>query len=154
MKARIIGLAMALLFVSNAVCAAQTTHIGTWKLNEAKSHLRKGAPKNMVVVYEAAGEKIKVIVDGVDGDGAFTHNEWIGKFDGHDYAVTGDPTADTRAYRRVNSRTLALINKKDGKITMTGRIVLSSDGRSRTVTTTSKDSKGRGFTNIAVYDKQ
>ena len=154
MKPRIIGLAVALLFVSAAVCAAQTAHMGTWKLNEAKSHFSKGASKNMTVVYETAGEEIKVTVDGVDGDGAFRHNEWIGKFDGKDYAVTGDPTADTRAYRRLNSRTLALTNKEDGKITTTGRIVVSPNGRSRTVTTTTRDSMGRRVTNIAVYDKQ
>src|SRR5688572_23306457 len=112
MKPRIIGLGVVLLFVSAGVCAAQTAHMNTWKLNEAKSHFSKGASKNMIVVYETAGEEIKVTVDGVDGDGAFTHNEWIGKFDGKDYAVTGDPTADTRAYRLLNSHTLALINKK------------------------------------------
>jgi hypothetical protein len=128
--------------------------MNTWKLNEAKSHFSKGASKNMIVVYETAGEEIKVTVDGVDGDGAFTHNEWIGKFDGKDYAVTGDPTADTRAYRLLNSHTLALTNKKDGKITTTGRIVVSPNGRSRTVTTTTRDSKDRRVTNIAVYDKQ
>lgn len=154
MKPRIIGLGVALLLVSAGVCAAQMAHMNTWKLNEAKSHFSKGASKNMIVVYETAGEEIKVTVDGVDGDGAFTHNEWIGKFDGKDYAVTGDPTADTRGYRLLNSHTLALINKKDGKITTTGRIVVSPNGRSRTVTTTTRDSKGRRVTNIAVYDKQ
>ena len=153
MKPCIIGLAIVLLFVSAAVCAAQTAHLGTWKLNEARSHFSKGASKNVIVVYETAGDEIKVTVDGVDGDGAFTHNEWTGKFDGKDYAVKGDPNTDTRAYRRLNSRTLALTNKKDGKITTTGRIVVSPNGRSRTVTTTTRDSKGSS-TNIAVYDKQ
>lgn len=154
MKLRIIGLAVALLFVSAAVCATQTAHMNTWKLNEAKSHFSKGASKNMIVVYETVGEQIKVTVDGVDGDGVFTHNEWIGKFDGKDYAVTGDPNADSRAYRRLNSGTLAFTNKKDGRITTTGRIVVSANSRSRTVTTTTRDSKGRTVTNIAVYDKQ
>ena len=154
MKPQIIGFVLALLLVSAAVCSAQTAHLGTWKLNEAKSHFSKGASKNVIVIYETAGEDIKITVDGVDGDGAFTHNEWTGKFDGKDYAVTGDPTVDTRAYRRLNSRTLALTNKKTGKITTTGRIVVSPNGRSRTVTTTTRDSKGGRVTNIAVYDKQ
>jgi hypothetical protein len=154
MKPRIIGLAVALLFVSAAVCSAQTAQMGTWRLNEARSHFKKGASKNFIVVYETAGDDIKVTVDGVNGDGNFTHNEWTGKFDGKDYAVTGDPTADTRSYRRVNSRTLALTNKKDGKVTVTGLIVVSPNGRTRTVTTTARDAKGRRITNIAVYDKQ
>jgi len=40
--------------------------MGTWKLNEAKSKLAPGVPKNTTVVYEAAGDNVKVTVDGTD----------------------------------------------------------------------------------------
>lgn len=129
-------------------------NMGTWKLNEAKSHFSPGSPKNLTVVYEAASDMIKVTVDGIAGDGKPTHNEWTGKFDGKDYPVTGDPTSDTRSYKRINSRTLALTNKKGGKVVLTGRIVISADGRSRTVTTNATNAKGKRVRNIAVYDKQ
>src|SRR5512133_1369564 len=91
---------------------ADSPQMGTWKLNEAKSKIPKGAPKNTTVVYEAAGDMVKVTVDGVDGSGNPAHNEWTGKFDGKDYPVTGDPTADTRSYTEVDSRTLDLKIKK------------------------------------------
>src|SRR5882672_6396786 len=117
MKGRVILLTLAVLFASVTVCLAQNPHMGTWKLNEAKSKFSPGAPKNTTVVYEAAGDSVKVIVDGVDGAGNPTHNEWTGKFDGKPYAVIGDPTTDTRTYRKINNRTLALTNKKDGKVT-------------------------------------
>ena len=42
--------------------------------------------------------------------------------------------------------------KKDDKVTLTGRIVLSADGRSRTVTT-SATANGKKISNTAVYDK-
>jgi hypothetical protein len=128
--------------------------MGTWKLNEAKSKFGPGATKNHTVVYEAAGDSVKVTVDGVDGEGKPSHNEWTGKFNGRYYAVTGDPTSDMRSYRRINSRTLAITAKKGGKITLTGRIVVSANGKTRTVTTTGTDSKGKRVTNRAVYDKQ
>ena len=137
-----------------SVFFADDPNMGTWKLNEAKSHFSPGSSKNLTVVYEAAGDMIKATVDGIDGAGKPTHNEWTGKFDGKDYPVTGDPTADTRAYKRVNSRTLALTNKKGGKVVLTGRIVVSTDGRSRTVTTNATNSKGKRVRNTAVYDKQ
>ena len=57
------------------------------------------SPKNLTVTYEAVGDNIKATVDGVDGQGKPTHNEWTGKFDGKDYPVTGDPTSDTRSYQ-------------------------------------------------------
>lgn len=154
MKRIVILFAMAALFVGVTVCLADSPHMGTWKLNEAKSKFSAGAAKNTTVVYEAAGDDIKVTVDGVDGNGAATHNEWTGKFNGKLYPVTGDQTSDMRSYRKINNRTLALTGKKDGKVTLTGRIVVSADGKTRTVTTTGTDSKGKRMTNRAVYDKQ
>ena len=154
MKGRVILLTLAALFVSATVCLADNPQMGTWKLNEAKSKFGPGATKNTTVMYEAAGDSVKVTVDGVDGTGAATHNEWTGKFDGRFYAVTGDPTSDKRSYRKINNHTLALTAKKAGKVTLTGRIVVSANGRTRTVTTTGKNSKGKWITNRAVYDKQ
>jgi hypothetical protein len=62
MKTRTIILTLALCFVGVAVCFAEDADMGTWKLNEAKSELRPGAPKNNTVVYEAAGDHVKVTV--------------------------------------------------------------------------------------------
>jgi hypothetical protein len=128
--------------------------MGTWKLNEAKSKLAPGAPKNHTVVYEAAGDSTKVTVDGTDANGGAAHNEWTGKFDGKDYPVTGDSTSDSRAYKQVNDHTLVMTIKKDGKVTQTGRIDVAADGKSRTVITTRTDEKGKRSTSKAVYDKQ
>src|SRR5205085_1044215 len=154
MRLKRVVFALAILFVGAGVCSAQNPHMGTWKLNEAKSKFSPGASKNNTVVYKAVGDMIKVTVDGVDGSGSPTHNEWTGKFDGKDYAETGNPAADARSYRRVNSRTLALREKKGGKIVNTGTITVARGGKSRTVVTDGTDSNGRRFHNVAVYDKQ
>jgi hypothetical protein len=155
MKTRLCFLTFAVLFAVAAVClAADDAQMGTWKLNEAKSKIGVGAVKNTSVVYEAAGDNVKVTVDGVGSDGKPSHNEWTGKFDGKDYPVTGDPTNDTRAYKRINDHTLALTNKKNGKATLTGRITVSADGKTRTVTTSGTNAKGEKVSSTAVYDKQ
>jgi hypothetical protein len=101
-----------------------------------------------------AGNSVKVTVDGVDGSGKPTHNEWMGKFDGKDYPVTDDPENDMRSYRRISDHVLALTNKKDGKVTLTGRIVISADGKSRTLTTHGTDAQGNKTTSLSAYDKQ
>jgi hypothetical protein len=154
MRAKAIVLALVLGFSGLAFGFAADAFMGTWKLNEGKSKMSPGMPKNTTVVYEAAGDNVKIAVDGTDADGKPAHNEWTGKFDGKDYAVTGDPTADMRSYKMVNDHTLSLTNKKDGKATMTGRIVVSKDGKTRTVTISGKDAKGKKVSSTAVYDKQ
>jgi hypothetical protein len=146
-------LALGLTLFMAPMCFAQNLHLGTWKLNEAKSKITAGSAKNHTVVYEAVGDQIKVTVDGTDGAGNVTHNEWTGKFDNKDYALVGDPTADTRAYRKQGARTLLMTVKKAGKVTINGRIVVTANGKSRTVTTTGTDAKGKRFKTIAVYDK-
>jgi hypothetical protein len=128
--------------------------MGTWKLNESKSKFAPGAAKNLTVVYAVAGDSVKVTVDGIDADGKPTHNEWTGKFDSKDYPVTGDPTQDMRAYKKIDDHNLEMTVKKAGKVTMTGKLEISADGKSRTVTITGTDAKGEKFTNTAVYDKQ
>ena len=154
MKARTSVLTLVLCFLAGAVCFASDATMGTWKLNEAKSKLAPGAPKNSTVVYEAAGDSVKVTIDGTGGDGNPLHSEWTGKFDGQDYPVTGDPSSDARSLKQIDDHTLQLAVKKDGKVTMTGRIVLSADGKTRTVTTSGTDPQGKKFKNTAVYDKQ
>ncbi|MGH9881479.1 MAG: hypothetical protein ACRD6N_08605 [Pyrinomonadaceae bacterium] len=154
MKAKTIVLTLALYLVPAVVCFASQLEMGTWKLNEAKSKIAPGAVKNHTVTYEAAGDNVKVTVDGTDRDGKPTHNEWTGKFDGKDYPVTGDPASDARSYKMVGDRTLKLTIKKGGKVMVTGRIVMSADGKSRTVTTSGTDPQGKKFKSIAVFDKQ
>src|SRR5262245_42937924 len=118
MKARTIPLTLLLCFVGAAMCFAADPQLGNWKLNDAKSKIGAGSPKSTTVVYEAAGDSVKVTVDGTDGEGKPAHNEWTGKFDGKDYPVTGDPNAYSRSYKKINDHTLAFANKKSGKVTM------------------------------------
>ena len=152
MKTKTMVLTLALSLAATAVCLA-SPQMGTWKLNEAKSKLNPTGNKIHTVVYVAAGDNVKVIVDGTDKDGKPTHNEWVGKFDGKDYPVTGDPTSDMRSYKTVDANTLDLTVKKGGNVTATGRIVVAADGKSRTVTTSGTDASGKKTESISWYDK-
>jgi hypothetical protein len=108
--------------------------------------------KNTTVVCTMAGASIKVTTDGTDANGQPVQTEWTGKFDGKDYPVTGDPAADSRAYTKVDDRTSTLINRKAGKVVVTGRSVVSPDGKSRTLTRT--DASGKTVYSTAIYNKQ
>src|SRR5207247_8125999 len=154
MKTKTIGLTLAISFLAGAACFAADPQMGTWKLNEAKSKTTSGTLKYTTVTCKSTFGKVNVSSDGIDANGKPVHSDWTGKFDGKDYSVTGDPNSDARSYTRVNDRTLTTSNKKNGKVIVTGQIVVSADGKSRTVTLNGTTPKGKKFKNVAVYDKQ
>src|SRR5882724_9418934 len=104
-KTRIAVLAAALSFTAVVACFAANPHMGTWKLNEAKSKLVPGMGKNTTVTYAEQKDKIKITVEGVDKDGKPTHSVWVGQFDGKAYPVKGNLPYNSVAYRVVNDRT-------------------------------------------------
>jgi len=154
MKAKTIALIVSLVFVSVALGFQGNPQMGTWKLNEAKSKITPGTLKFTTIIYKSMFGKVRVEGEGIDADGKPVHSEWTGNFDGKDYPVTGDPISDSRSYTKVDDRTLDLTVKKGGKVIDTVRMVLSADGKSRTVTVSGTTPKGKKFKNVVVYDKQ
>lgn len=154
MKVRTILASLAVFLTGVAVGIAAGAHMGTWKLNEGKSQLGAGATKNHTVIYTAAGDNLKVTVDGIDKEGKSVHHEWTGKVDGKDYPVTGDPTSDVRSYKKIDDRTLEFVGKKGDKVTVIGRVAVSADGKIRTVTSSATDAKGNKIESTAIFDKQ
>src|ERR1019366_410882 len=100
MKVKTFALTLALCFAGAAVSLAQSPQMGTWKLNEAKSKVPAGSMKNTTVIYAMDGDNIKVPTEGTGKDEKPLHTEWMGKFDGKDYPLTGDPSADSRSYTK------------------------------------------------------
>jgi len=155
MKKRTIVLSIVMCFVGVALCAAaENSMLGTWKLNEAKSKIPAGASKSVTVVYAAAGDDLKCTIDGVNGEGKPTHTEWTGKIDGKDYAVTGDPNQSTRSLKKINDHTFEVTVKKDDKVTISGRLEISPNGKSRTVILSGTDAAGNKIQTASFYDKQ
>jgi hypothetical protein len=154
MNTKRIVITAAFCLTAVAVGFAADPNVGSWKLNEAKSKIAAGAPKNLTVVYTVVGDGYKCVVDGVDGAGKPTHNEWTGKFDGKDYPVTGDPSADARSLKLVSPGRYALSNSKESKTVLTGTVEFSAGDKTRTLTTHTTDATGKKITSIAVYERQ
>lgn len=137
-----------------AMYAAENPNMGTWKLNEAKSKIPPGTTKNTTVVYAADGDNVKVTTDGVDGKGNPAHSQWVGKFDGKDYPVTGGEAGTTRSYKMINERTLDITGKVNGKENLHGKIEVAKDGKTRTVDIEGTGADGKKTKSKGVYDKQ
>src|SRR5213075_3412287 len=115
-KTRIAVMALALSFMAAGACFAANPHLGTWKLNEAKSKLAPGMGKSTTVTYTEQKDKIKVTVDGVDKNGKPTHSVWVGKFDGKAYPAKGNMSWASASYKMVNDRTNDITTMKNGKM--------------------------------------
>ena len=141
-------------FAVNGAFAADVFS-GNWKLNLAKSKYDPGPPPKgpNFSKIEAIEGGLKFTNDGVNSEGKPTHDEWSGKFDGKDNPVKGSSTRDTAALKRIDSHTIEITNKKDGKVTTVGRHVFSNDGKTRTGTTKGTNVKGVAVNNMVVYEK-
>jgi hypothetical protein len=154
MKTKMLLLTLTLCFAGTALSFAQSPQMGTWKLDEAKSWIPTGFVKNTTVIYTNEGDNVKVTTDGTSGDGKPMHTEWTGKFDGKEYPLTGDPTVDMRSYKTINEHTLEITSKKDSKVTTSGKVEVSKDGKTRTLHITGTDSSGKKVSGVSRYDKQ
>ncbi len=65
-----------------------------------------------------------------------------------------DPNSGSRSVERRSKHKLGFTVKKGEKVTTTGTIILSGDGKSRTVISSGTDAQGKKFKSTAVYDKQ
>jgi len=52
MKARSVLVSLIMCFIALTWCVGQDAMMGTWKLNEAKSKIGAGSPKNNTVVID------------------------------------------------------------------------------------------------------
>ena len=144
-----------LIGMTMAVYAADMS-IGTWKLNLTKSKYDPAnlAPKSQTVKNEAAADGVKQTADLVDSAGKTIHSEYTAKYDGKDYEVKGDPNRDTVSLKKVDDYTFEFANKKGGKVTTTGKVVYSKDGKTRTITQSGTNPAGQKVNNTTVFDKQ
>src|SRR5579871_1784511 len=115
-----------------AAFAADNT-LGTWKLNMEKSKFSPAAPvKSLTTTREASDGSVKVTTTGEMADGTAINGSYTLKYDGKEYPVTGAPF-DTIAVKQVNPTTFTITQKKkDGKYSVTGRSVISKDGKTMT----------------------
>jgi hypothetical protein len=148
-----------LVFVAAlAVVVAQSDNaqLGTWKMNIAKSKFSTGTGfKSATSRIEAVTGGVKHTVDSVYADGTSRRYEYTTRYDGKDAPVIGNsPYGDTTALTRVDANTTRTVYKNKGTVTVIQMSVVSSDGKTRTVTTKGTNPLGQPVDNLSVYDKQ
>jgi hypothetical protein len=141
---------------SGRLLAQSDAHIGTWKLNVAKSKFDPGpASKSETRKYEATDGGYKFSGTTVTADGSTHTSAFTVKYDGKDYPYTADPNgADTLAVKLVDANHLDSTAKKGGKMLYTSKVVVSDGGKVMTISSKGTNGSGKAFNNVLVYDRQ
>ena len=132
--------------------------MGTWKINIAKSKFTP-APiplKSLTSVREEAPGGVKVTNTGERSDGVAISSGYTAKYDGSASSVTGAGSPyDSISVKQVNANTLTYEAKQtDGKYHASGRVVVSSDGKTMTQKAKGINPEGKPMVLTLVYDKQ
>jgi hypothetical protein len=126
--------------------------LGKWTMNVGKSTYAGTPPKSATHWFVETPDGMTQIIEQVTADGRKLRTEVTVKLDGRDYPVQGDAQRDsTRAFRRIDRRTMEVTNKTDGKVTSTIREVISPDGKTRTATATGRSARSPS---VLVFDRQ
>jgi hypothetical protein len=145
----------ALVLALAVIAMAADPHVGTWKLNLAKSKYSPGpAPRSAIVKVEDQDNGVKLREDTVDAEGKASHAEFTAKFDGKDYPLMGNPDVDTVSFKKPDANTWDEVLKKAGKEVLKSQNVISKDGMTMTRTVKGKNAKGLEINSTIVYDKQ
>jgi len=156
---RMFSLALAALALTTTLAALEADNsLGTWKVNIAASKYTP-APwpvKSLTVVREAVPGGVKVTTTGERTDGTAINTTYSANYDGTPAGVTGIGSPyDTVSIKEVDSNTFLYEAKNlTGKYSASGRIVISNQGKTMTLTAKGTDTDGKEMTLLLVYDKQ
>jgi len=156
---RFLKLALATLVITSTMAAfGADNSLGTWKVNVEKSKYTPGAfpVKSITSVREAAGDGVKVTNTGERSDGTPINATYTAKYDGSPASVTGQGAPyDTVSLKQVNANTFTYDAKNSTtKYHSHGKLVLSSNGKTLTLTAKGTDANGKPMAVTMVYDKQ
>ena len=148
-------LAIALGMTASLLAQPSDASIGTWELNVSKSKQIPGAVlKSQTRTYEMAGKQVKAVQKGIDAAGKPTLVQFTASYDGKDYPYSGSPLWDTLAVTWIDDHTASFVQKKNGKVMLTGRRVVSKDGKTMTITGNGTGADGKPTELLLVFDKR
>jgi hypothetical protein len=152
-----VALIAGVLTLSTSAYAAENLFAGTWKANEAKSHITNTAQQNQVqlIVIAPYGDDgwTRVQIDVREPLKSGREEHFSAKFDGKPYQTNGGDPRQI-ALTRIDARTLEQVTIRNGKESSRSRITVSADGKTMTNTGSGANGRGVPYTdNVVVYDR-
>jgi hypothetical protein len=146
-------LATAVLSLTSPSALAADPLAGTWELNVAKSKSTGTLPASQTRTYEVTGKQEKMVLKGVDAQGKPMAGEFTANRDSKDYPF-GQPGADMLSLTPVDATRTNFSLKNEGKVVGTGTRVISTDGKTMTLSSKRTDAAGKIQESTLVFDKR
>ena len=102
---------------------------------------------------EAAGKGERVTSETVSATGEKSVTEYTAEFDGKPHPLKGSALADMVTLKRVDANTTERVDSKGGKTMVTYHRVVSTDGKTMTVTAKGTNAQGQATSNVIVFEK-
>jgi len=143
------------LLLSVGILLAASPDTGKWKMNQEKSKFTKGeAPKNEEMAISSQGDQLQVTIVGTDADGTPIAISYIVPVSGGAGQMQQGGSYDGVSTKRVNDKTRDTTFTKDGNQLVAQHMVVSSDGKTMTVTVKGVGPDGKPVEGVLVFDKE
>lgn len=149
-------LVMAMVMASAAAAAAADADpfIGTWEMKAASGGLGEDLPQHMVIVMDAAAGGVHYRSEATRGNGRTATAEYTAEYDGQLAMVSGDAgLLAPVALKRIDRNTVEASYKRGFQTIASSRRVVSPDGATMTITTSSTADDGRKVVNVGVFER-
>ncbi len=129
--------------------------VGIWELDTAVSKYESvDVPKKMMIVMQAAPQGVHYRSDTTFGDLRVASASYSAEYDGRPAMVTGDAGLMTPVVlKRKDRNTVDALYVRGFQAIASSHRVVSTDGATMTITTTSKSAQGTDVVNIGIYHK-
>ena len=147
--------------------AAVDPSLATWVLNPQQSNFGGGPPpKAFIERYEMRQDGFIVSTRTiVNSDGSPAFQQAVFKYDGKDYELwdntslaefgaSGKRTPQKLSVKAIDANTVEYVGKNAGKVFVTGKRIVSKDGKTMTFTAKVFTPQGQSVDTVGVFDKQ
>jgi|GEM_PF-1035799 len=145
----------AVLFLSPGVLHAADPFLGKWNLDIKRSkYPATYCPTQMTIEMTSAANGVHYHSETHLTNGTSFSADYVARYDDHPTMVTGAKGVLLPVSLHRESANVVIAKYVSGLETRaTSRRIVSADGNTMTITTTSRDGSGNEFTNVGVYKK-
>jgi hypothetical protein len=124
-------------------------------LDLSQSAFRPGPPvRSQTRTYTETSRGVRFVLEGISASGTRMFTEYVARYDGKDYPLTGSPSVNSVSLRRVTRLRTDATEKKDGRPVFEVRREISQDAMTMTVTVTGMNAQGQDVANVLVFRRR